>query len=64
MVLGDPGVWANQFRSLDTRLLECIISIWPDCLAVLPPTYAWRIVSICRNFVDFIVLLIREIYLR
>lgn len=37
MVVGDPSVWASRFRSLDIRFLQCIVSIWPACLGVLPP---------------------------
>lgn len=36
MVVGDPGIWADRFRSFDIRLLERIATVWPDCLAVLP----------------------------
>ena len=28
--------WRKRFRSLDVRLLQCIASIWPTCLSVLP----------------------------
>ncbi len=37
MVVGDPGEWTSRFRSFDIRLLECIASVWSDCLAVLTP---------------------------
>ncbi len=36
MVIGDPGYWASQFRSIDDRLLARIIALWPQCLSVLP----------------------------
>lgn len=36
MVVGDPGYWANHFRSIDERLLTRIIALWPQCLEVLP----------------------------
>lgn len=36
MVVGDVQSWAERFRSLDTRILQCIIDIWPKCLAILP----------------------------
>lgn len=35
MVVGDPGIWAQRFRSLDTRFLECVITLWPKCRKVL-----------------------------
>lgn len=37
MVLGDPGVWAARFRTLDDRFLERVVAVWPRCLKVLPP---------------------------
>ena len=37
MVVGDPSIWADRFRSLDIRLLQCIVTVWPKCLAILPP---------------------------
>jgi hypothetical protein len=36
MVVGDPTKWVNRFRSLDMRFLQCVIAVWPKCLAVLP----------------------------
>jgi hypothetical protein len=36
MVLGDLKDWANQFRTIDERLLERIFAVWPKCQAVLP----------------------------
>ena len=36
MVVGDAQSWAKRFRSLDTRILQCIVDIWPKCLAILP----------------------------
>ena len=36
MVLGDPGVWAARFRTLDDRFLERVVAVWPRCLKVLP----------------------------
>jgi hypothetical protein len=36
MVLGDLQAWANQFISLDDRLIERVAAVWPACLAVLP----------------------------
>ena len=35
MVVGDPGIWADRFRSLDTRFLECVVALWPKCRKVL-----------------------------
>ena len=32
----DPVIWADRFRSLDTRFLQRIVAIWPRCVAVLP----------------------------
>ena len=36
MAVGDPAIWADHFRSLDVRFLQCVIAVWPRCLAVLP----------------------------
>lgn len=36
MVVGDPAIWADRFRSLDSRFLQCVVAVWPRCLAVLP----------------------------
>ena len=36
MVIGDVQSWAQRFRSLDTRILQCIVDVWPKCLAILP----------------------------
>lgn len=36
MVVGDAQSWVERFRSLDTRILQCIVDIWPKCLAILP----------------------------
>ena len=33
---GDPAIWADRFRSLDTRFLQRVVAIWPECMAVLP----------------------------
>ena len=52
MVVGDPTAWTDRFRSLDIRLLQCIVSIWPDCLGVLPPEPHEDIFTI--NLVDIL----------
>ena len=36
MVIGNRAMWVDRFRSLDVRFLECVIAVWPRCLAVLP----------------------------
>ena len=36
MIQGDPHEWTARFRSVDQRLLERILEVWPKCLAVLP----------------------------
>jgi len=36
MLVGDPTHWIAQFRSLDARFLECVLAVWPRCVAVLP----------------------------
>ena len=36
MPVGDPTHWIAQFRSLDARFLECVLAVWPRCVAVLP----------------------------
>ncbi len=38
MVVGDPSHWAEHFISIDDRLLARIYALWPECLAVLPPS--------------------------
>lgn len=38
MVVGDPSHWADHFISIDDRLLARIYALWPECLAVLPPS--------------------------
>lgn len=35
MVVGDRTMWADKFRSIDTRFLECVVAVWPKCLAIL-----------------------------
>ena len=35
MALGDPAHWADRFKSLDTRLLERVVAVWPRCLSIL-----------------------------
>lgn len=37
MMVGDPSAWADRFKSIDERFLECIIGVWPQCFSVLPP---------------------------
>jgi len=37
MVVGDPSYWASRFISIDDRLLNRIVAVWPQCLSVLPP---------------------------
>ena len=36
MVVGDPGIWADRLKSIDTRFLECVVALWPRCLELLP----------------------------
>ena len=36
MMVGDPSLWAAQFISIDERLLDRIVALWPQCLSVLP----------------------------
>ncbi len=36
MFVGDPTHWTARFRSLDARFLECVLAVWPRCVAVLP----------------------------
>lgn len=38
MVVGDPSEWASHFHSIDERLMGRIVALWPQCLAVLPPS--------------------------
>ena len=36
MVFGDAQSWSDRFRTLDTLFLQCLVDIWPKCLAILP----------------------------
>ena len=36
MLAGDPKDWTARFRTLDVRFLECVVALWPRCLAALP----------------------------
>ena len=36
MLVGDPKDWTVRFRTLDVRFLECVVALWPQCLAALP----------------------------
>ena len=36
MPIGDSTHWVAQFRSLDARFLECVLAVWPKCVAALP----------------------------
>lgn len=35
-VLGDTGGWENRFATLEERMLERIVALWPGCIASLP----------------------------
>ena len=50
MIAGDPTAWADHFRSFDERFLECVVAVWPRCLAVLPPQPNEDIIT--ANLVD------------
>lgn len=36
MMVGDPSTWADKFRSIDTRFLQCVVAVWRNCVAFLP----------------------------
>ena len=36
MLAGDPTDWVARFRSLDARFLDCILEVWPICVATIP----------------------------
>ena len=36
MIRGDSQTWASRFRSVDQRLMERVLEVWPKCLTVLP----------------------------
>jgi hypothetical protein len=36
MVVGDPHEWLDRFITLDERLLERILRVWPVCVGLLP----------------------------
>ena len=52
MVVGDPAIWADRFRSLDVRFLQCVVAVWPRCLAVLPDQPGEDTITI--NLVDIL----------
>lgn len=35
MLIGNPSYWIARFRSLDTRFLGRVMSVWPHCVARL-----------------------------
>jgi hypothetical protein len=35
MIIGDPHVWKGRFITLDERLLNRILHVWPACMALL-----------------------------
>jgi len=36
MIVGDPRDWKDRFITLDERLLQRILHLWPACVALLP----------------------------
>lgn len=53
-MLGDPTIWTKRFKSLDIRFLQCIVSVWPKCRAVLQnqpheDTITFNLVTILRQ---------------
>lgn len=36
MAVGDPSYWVSHFTSIDDKLLERVIAVWPQCLQVFP----------------------------
>jgi hypothetical protein len=36
MTFGNPEAWASRFRSIDQRLMERVVEVWPQCLSLLP----------------------------
>jgi hypothetical protein len=36
MIVGDPHDWKNRFITVDERLLQRILHLWPACVALLP----------------------------
>ena len=36
MLVGNPKDWTARFKSLDVRFLECVLAVWPRCVATLP----------------------------
>jgi hypothetical protein len=37
MMIGDPQLWKDRFITIDERLLNRIVHLWPACLAPLSP---------------------------
>jgi hypothetical protein len=36
MIVGDPRDWKDRFITVDDRLLQRILHLWPSCVALLP----------------------------
>jgi len=36
MIVGDPHDWKDRFITVDERLLQRILHVWPTCVALLP----------------------------
>ena len=36
MIVGDPQAWKHRFITVDERLLQRILHLWPACVALLP----------------------------
>ena len=53
MLVGDPTQWIAQFRSLDARFLDCVLAVWPMCLAVLPRENRMRTRSQSTSSISF-----------
>lgn len=58
MLLGDAQVWLDRFTTLDDRLLERIVAVWPACIGSLgsqPLEDAITIALVDRLSVDSVV---------
>jgi hypothetical protein len=36
LIVGDPQAWKDRFITVDERLLQRILHLWPTCVALLP----------------------------
>jgi hypothetical protein len=52
MFVGDPQYWKDRFISVDERLLQRILHLWPSCVSLLPGQPEENAITI--NLVDLL----------